>query len=137
MIDEIVDARRKPVGIDLHGRKLRAQRLQAFAKGLAEMIEARGDKHTAEFVRTYADFLESHVEKWTVTNQGVLVAGIKRHYIRINPATSQVGAEGDEDPDRSAVYPAVRFGSRAVTRSLVGAPGVAKSSMNRAKRHRR
>ena len=63
------------------------------------MIEARGDKHTADFVRTYADFLESHVEKWTVTNQGSLVPGIKRHYIRINPAVSSEGAYGDEDPD--------------------------------------
>ena len=42
----------------------------------AEMIEARGDEHTADFLRTYADFLESHVEKWTVTNQGSLVPGI-------------------------------------------------------------
>ena len=66
----------------------------------AEMIEARGDKHTADFLRTYADFLESHVEKWTVTNQGTLVPGIKRHYIRINPAISQEGAVGDEDPDK-------------------------------------
>ena len=65
----------------------------------AEMMEAHGDKHTAEFVRTYADFLESHVEKWTVTNQGSLVPGIKRHYIRINPASqAQCGPE-DEDPD--------------------------------------
>jgi len=101
----------------------------------AEMIEARGDKHTAEFVRTYADFLESHVEKWTVTNEGSLVPGIRRHYIRINPATSQQGATGDENPDAGqlmlanqkpgdrAVYPAnqivdggflelVRFGIR-------------------------
>ena len=51
----------------------------------AEFIEARGDKHTADFVRTHADFLESHVEKWTVTTQGTLVPGITRHYIRINP----------------------------------------------------
>ena len=58
----------------------------------AEMIEARGDKHTADFVRTYADFLESHVEKWTVTNQGTLVPGITRHYIRINPASSHGGS---------------------------------------------
>ncbi len=65
----------------------------------AEMIEAHGDSHTAEFVRTYADFLESHVERWTVTNQGSLVPGIKRHYIRINPAVSHMGASGDEDPD--------------------------------------
>ena len=65
----------------------------------AEMFEARGDKHTADFLRTYADFLESHIEKWTVTNQGSLVPGIRRHYIRINPAVSSIGACGDEDPD--------------------------------------
>jgi len=39
------------------------------------------------------------VEKWTVTNSGTLVPGITRHYIRINPATSREGAQGDEDPD--------------------------------------
>ncbi len=101
----------------------------------AEMIEARGDKHTADFVRTYSDFLESHVEKWTVTNDGTLLPGVKRHYIRINPATSQQGSMGEENPDRGelvlanqkpgdrAVYPAnqivdhgfldlVRFGIR-------------------------
>ncbi len=65
----------------------------------AEFIEARGDKHTADFVRTHADFLESHVEKWTVTTQGTLVPGIPRHYIRINPAVSTHGSCGDEDPD--------------------------------------
>lgn len=65
----------------------------------AEFMEARGDQHTANFVRTYADFLESHIEKWTVTNQGTLVPGITRHYIRINPAVSSHGACGDEDPD--------------------------------------
>jgi glucoamylase len=65
----------------------------------AEFMEARGDKHTADFVRTHADFLESHVEKWTVTNRGSLVPGITRHYIRINPATSAEGSCGNEDPD--------------------------------------
>ena len=68
-----------------------------------EMLEARGDHHTADFVRTYADFLESHVEKWTVTNQGSLLPGVKRHYIRINPAVSQEGAVGDEDPDKGEI----------------------------------
>jgi len=69
----------------------------------AEIMEARGDKHTANFVRTYADFLESHVEKWTVTNQGSLVPGIKRHYIRITPALSQDGSPGDENPDTAVI----------------------------------
>ena len=66
----------------------------------ADFIESRGDSHTAEFVRVYADFLESHVEKWTVTNEGSLVPGVKRHYIRINPAVSATGSVGDEDPDK-------------------------------------
>ncbi len=69
----------------------------------AEFFEARGDKSTAEFVRTYADFLESHVEKWTVTDKGTLVPGITRHYIRINPAISCEGARGDEDPDHGVL----------------------------------
>jgi len=65
----------------------------------AEFLESRDEKPSAEFVRSYADFLESHVEKWTVTNSGTLVPGIMRHYIRINPAISRDGATGDEDPD--------------------------------------
>ena len=69
----------------------------------AEMIDARGDHGTADFVRTYADFLESHVEQWTVTNEGSLLAGVTRHYIRINPASSQEGAVGDEDPDKGEI----------------------------------
>ena len=69
----------------------------------AEFLDARGDSHTAEFVRTYADFLESHIEKWTVTNHGTLVPGITRHYIRINPAISAEGSTGDEDPDKGVL----------------------------------
>ena len=65
----------------------------------ADFIEQRGDKHTADFVRTHADFLESHVERWTVTNHGTLVPGITRHYIRINPAASVDGLCDNENPD--------------------------------------
>jgi len=67
----------------------------------AEFIESRGNKACAEFVRTYADFLESHVERWTVTSQGTLVPGIRRHYIRITPAVSAEGSTGEVDPDNS------------------------------------
>ncbi len=45
----------------------------------------RGDLATAQFLEEYADFLEAHIEAWTVTTQGFLVPGIKRHYVRINP----------------------------------------------------
>lgn len=45
----------------------------------------RGDLVTAQFLEEYADFLEANIEQWTVTNNGFLVPGIKRHYVRINP----------------------------------------------------
>jgi glucoamylase len=67
----------------------------------ADFFADRGDQATAEFVRDYADFLESHIERWTVTTQGTLVPGISRHYIRINPADSVHCA--DEDPNRGTV----------------------------------
>ena len=51
----------------------------------AEIIERAGDGATARFVREYADFLDAHVEDWTVTTDGSLLAGATRHYIRINP----------------------------------------------------
>jgi glucoamylase len=68
----------------------------------AEFFADRGDHSTAEFVRDYADFLESHIERWTVTTQGTLVPGISRHYIRINPADIHQCA--DEDPNCSTLF---------------------------------
>ncbi len=52
----------------------------------AAWTETKGDRDTAEFIRAYADFLECHIEIWTVTTQGTLVPDIPRHYIRITPA---------------------------------------------------
>jgi len=63
---------------------------------------ARGDEATARFVEEYADFLESHVEAWTVTLNGTLVPGISRHYIRINPVDVN-DPSPDEDPDHGAL----------------------------------
>ena len=60
----------------------------------AELMAAHDDPETAEFVREYADFLESHVEQWTVTTRGSLHPDVARHYIRINP-----NADGREDPN--------------------------------------
>jgi glucoamylase len=61
----------------------------------AEFFAARDDHGTAEFIRECADFLESHIECWTVTTQGTLVAGITRHYIRVGPVSLADGADGD------------------------------------------
>jgi glucoamylase len=53
--------------------------------GAAYFCRQRGNKDAAEFLEQYADFLESHIEAWTVTTEGTLVPEIRRHYIRILP----------------------------------------------------
>ena len=58
----------------------------------------RGDPQTARFFEEYADFLECHVDAWTVTTAGALVPGISRHFIRIHPVAPG-DPEPDEDPD--------------------------------------
>jgi len=64
----------------------------------ADFAGARGKHDDATFLQDYADFLESHLESWTVTTDGSLVPGVKRHYIRIHPAA--VGdASANEDPN--------------------------------------
>ncbi len=51
----------------------------------ALLMRERGDPITADFLQDYADFLECHIEQWTVTTAGTLHPDIPRHYIRINP----------------------------------------------------
>ncbi|HJU09567.1 MAG TPA: glycoside hydrolase family 15 protein [Candidatus Binataceae bacterium] len=62
----------------------------------------RGDEATARFLADYADFIESHIEAWTVTECGFLVPEIRRHYIRINPQ-DPAALTPDEDPDHAPV----------------------------------
>ncbi|HXN85832.1 MAG TPA: glycoside hydrolase family 15 protein [Candidatus Binataceae bacterium] len=68
----------------------------------AILARDRGDEVTAQYLEEYADFLECHVEEWTVTNQGSLVPGIKRHYIRVNPVDPN-DPRCDEDPAHGTV----------------------------------
>jgi glucoamylase len=65
----------------------------------ATFARERGDNSTAQFIEEYADFLESHLEAWTVTTEGTLVPEIKRHYIRINP-TDIHNPHPNEDPNQ-------------------------------------
>lgn len=58
----------------------------------AEMVRSRHLPELAVFLEEQADWLESHLEDWMVTNDGVLVPGIKQHYMRIRPAETG-GAE--------------------------------------------
>jgi glucoamylase len=64
----------------------------------ADFMTAHGDHELAKFVLEYADFLEQHVDRWTVTTQGSLLSGVSRHYIRINPS-DVVNGYIDEDPN--------------------------------------
>ncbi|HTW90033.1 MAG TPA: glycoside hydrolase family 15 protein [Candidatus Binataceae bacterium] len=68
----------------------------------AAFARDRDDEAGARFLEDYADFLETHIERWTVTSQGFLVPGIKRHYVRINPADPH-NTEPNEDPDQGLV----------------------------------
>jgi glucoamylase len=62
--------------------------LAAVIAGLicaAEMMRAYDASELAEFLEEHADWIEHHIEDWTVTNNGVLHPAIKRHYMRIRP----------------------------------------------------
>ncbi len=64
----------------------------------ADFARDRREIQDACFLEDYADFLEAHIEQWTVTTQGTLVPGIARHYIRILPVAIDDTAP-TEDPD--------------------------------------
>ena len=51
----------------------------------AEIVRARGLEELAVFLEEFADWIEGHLEDWTVTNDGVLLPEVKRHYMRIRP----------------------------------------------------
>ncbi len=73
----------------------------------AAFARHRGDPATATFLEEYADFLESHVERWTVTTAGGLFADVPRHYIRIHP-TDIADPAPDEDPNHGVLTVANR-----------------------------
>jgi len=54
----------------------------------AEFARAREANELAIFLEEFADWIEGHLEDWTVTNNGVLHPTIKRHYMRIRPPES-------------------------------------------------
>ncbi|MGA2907136.1 MAG: glycoside hydrolase family 15 protein [Terracidiphilus sp.] len=51
----------------------------------AEMARAHEAEELGEFLEEFADWIEGHLEDWTVTNDGVLDPDVKRHYMRIRP----------------------------------------------------
>ncbi|MCC5647668.1 glycoside hydrolase family 15 protein [Nostoc sp. CHAB 5824] len=69
----------------------------------AQFVREHGDEATAQFIEEYADFLECHIEEWTVTTEGTLVPGIKRHYIRITP-TDINNPQPHENPNQGTLF---------------------------------
>ncbi len=65
----------------------------------ASFFRSRGDEASAEFIEDYADFLESHIDDWTVTTQGNMVPGITRHFIRVTPVGMDDEGNQLEDPN--------------------------------------
>ena len=68
----------------------------------ADLAASRGDQLLASYLLEYADFLESHVERWTVTTRGTLLPGVARHYIRLTPVDRDDVAPA-EDPDAGTI----------------------------------
>jgi glucoamylase len=65
--------------------------LAAVISGLicaAEMVRTHDAVELAVFLEEFADWIEGHLEDWTVTNDGVLHPQIKRHYMRVRPPES-------------------------------------------------
>ncbi len=65
--------------------------LAAVISGLicaAEIAREHDSTELAIFIEEFADWIEGHLEDWTVTNNGVLHPEITRHYMRIRPPES-------------------------------------------------
>ncbi|MCA9158426.1 MAG: hypothetical protein KDA72_08875, partial [Planctomycetales bacterium] len=103
----------------------------------AEFASQRNEQTLADYFLRYADFLEQHIERWTVTDEGSLVDGISRHYIRIlpadpssniranNPDTAELQLTG-QPPNTRTTYPAreiVDAGFLELVRYGIRAPG--------------
>jgi len=68
----------------------------------AEWAKEFGRTDVADFIFAYADWLVAHVEEWTVTTEGELVEGYRRHYIRINP-TDPNAPDPDANPNTTMI----------------------------------
>jgi glucoamylase len=68
----------------------------------AAFARERGDEATAAFFQQHADFLEQHVEAWTVTTDGTLLRGVTRHFIRLHPVSPD-DPQPDENPNAGLI----------------------------------
>jgi glucoamylase len=62
--------------------------LAAVIAGLicaADIARAHASFELAGFLETYADWIESHLDEWTTTTEGILHPDVKYHYLRVHP----------------------------------------------------
>lgn len=89
----------------------------------ANFADERPEGHaTAQFLLEYADFLESHLEAWTVTTQGSILPGVTRHYIRLLPTSVKGGnrdPQAPEDPNSAVIFIGNRGGLRLLAKNVV------------------
>jgi len=84
----------------------------------SELAREHGRAETGDFILAYADWLAAHLEEWTVTTKGELVAGFPRHYIRINPSDS-LSPDPHADPNSTTIQLA-NGGGLHPARNVVG-----------------
>ena len=66
-------------------------------------VREAGDNETAAFIEEHADYLESHIEDWTLTTTGSLLEGESSYYMRILP--EQVGQQNPaEDKEERTLH---------------------------------
>jgi len=70
----------------------------------AGFARSRGHAAMAGFIQEYADFLECHVDPWTITEHGTLDPEIPRHYVRIRPVDPN-----DPTPNETADFGEIRL----------------------------
>ena len=69
----------------------------------SHLLRDEGDFEGATFMESYADYLEAHIEAWTMTTTGSLVDGISKYYMRILP--EKVGQEHPaEDKEQRVLH---------------------------------
>ncbi len=73
-----------------------------------DIARAAGAVELARCLEEQADWLESHLEDWTVTNDGVLLPEVKRHYMRVRPPEA-----GDPYTREGAGTEKIRIANRA------------------------
>jgi glucoamylase len=51
----------------------------------ADIARSRQASELGSYLEAYADWIESHLDEWTTTTDGILLPDVKYHYVRIQP----------------------------------------------------